>query len=161
MKEYINGVRKSIIFLIGFFLVIPIGYLVLNLFPGTFEVSTFVSLFTCTFLSGVCVSGLIALNGFIKTNKLIETFSSLDLKQFNGTLELVDEYTGWRRKIELIGRTDEHEIVMLPRFEKEIWRQVPFLDIFLGSYPNPIAELRIDKGLTIDQLNEAIEKESY
>lgn len=161
MKEHIKGVRKSIISLVGFFLIIPIGYLIGNLYPGTFELSTFTEIFTWALVSGLLVSGLITLNDFKKANRLIKIFSSLEVQRFNGKLEFIDEYTGWRRKIELTGRTDKHEIAMIPRFEKGTWRQIPFLDIFLDNYPNPIAELQIDKGLTIEQLNEIIEKKSY
>lgn len=161
MREHIIGVKKSIMVLVGFFLLMPIGYFIGNLYLGTFELSTFAKLFVWSLLGGLFVSGWITLNDFSKTNKLIRVFASLELQRFNGTLELVDKYTGWRRKIELIGRTGEQEIVMMPRFEKGTWKQTPFLDIFLGNYPNAIAELRIDKGLTVEQLNETIEKKSY
>lgn len=155
--QHIKGTRKSGYVLIGFFLLLPLAYSVINIINNSFDAKTFFNVFTISLSMGVGLSLVIMAKDFYTTEKLKTRLTKIELQKLgDGNLRLIDEYTDWRRRIEMKGTLENKEIWINHRFEKGWWGQIPYLDIYIDPLQDVFVAIKVDKELTAEEINKRI-----
>src|SRR5688500_10283343 len=102
--SHIKGTRKSAYLLICFFLLFPLAYSIIANNDSTFSIVFFRNLLLATLASGIGLSMVIGTSDYYMTERLKNKLTSLKLKKLgDGNLQLIDQYTGWSRRIKIEG----------------------------------------------------------
>jgi hypothetical protein len=106
---------------------------------------------------GVGLSLVIMTADFYTTEKLKTRLKKIELQKLgDGNLVLLDEYTNWRRRIEIKGTLENREVWINHRFEKSWWGQIPYLDIYIDPLPDVLVAIKVDKELNAKKINKKV-----
>lgn len=156
LRHHFNATRKSFYATAGFFMLLPVFYLISS--GSKFELKGFLFVLIGAIVIGSVAASVNMLSNFSDIQKMIKLFNEIGLSKIgDGNFKLVEKCTGWTRTIEFAGTFRDENIALSYRFKRLALLVVPLLNIYRGLWRSETeTNVRLNKNVTAETINKAV-----